>query len=796
MLAKGLTMPGIDPFSLILGLIFGVLIAFLTPKLISILPKKEKKSRKEDKQTREESLNDLILRKYLLRHAQSQHLGSDLCSLDDVYVQQKLFPHPVYSHYEGELEEEPLFFRDPLFLLDVPELIGDFPFPQITLEEALSTGCSLIIQGNIGSGKTTLLSAFISRVLEHKCEMTELNEVLPVYLHIQDVLRKDSPNPLAGLLALTMFKHGLDLNPAATEKLFNTYLSRQHLMLIIDGLDELPQSDFDRAVEQIGKIHAENPSMRMVTVSGPFYTGKLQAIGFRPVTLKPPDGPDYDQLYEKWALVWKKLHRSSPQEAEFDHAVELVRLWLQQEPFSPTYFTMTTSILSALNHDSLAEDTKVITYLREKTNDLIPAETFVRIAESIASGSFAGISVPDLKSLVNLKIDSPTDSVDHKTEFDALELLIHNHLLIENDDRIFFSSPSIFCRLLANSAHYRIRPDVNELRHNPVLNFTLINKDISRDYLITWASEDGVSNAPMIIQHLVYMRNQVPDFKPVLQQLASRLISQELPLSAKIKIGTIILYAHQALFNQLLQNFEKNKSIQLQQFCAFFYAFDKTKTHLEFLVECINSQNESLSLFGLIGLCFNEDYASASSMLTELLRSNQASTSRLAAEVLSQNKTFGHTLLKTLSTDESPICRRNVIYGLRLISEAWADQTLSSISTDDNVWIVRDAAAQALENKWDPKVFSPHPSIHPSEDQQLVTIASQHGLGVTANRYPYELLYDLFNSNNFGEALIALQYLTEKPDAQTITTFQHAISRGHFLREILCDALFFVSLAN
>lgn len=793
---KVITMPKIDPFSLILGFIFGVLIAFLTPKLISVLPKKEKKSRSEDKKNREDTLNELILRKYLLRQAQGQHLGSDLCRLDEIYVPQKVYPHPFYSHYEGDLEDEPLFFREPLSLLDVPELIGDFPFPQLSIEQALSTGCPLVIQGNIGSGKTTLLSAFISKVLERNCELAEFNEVLPVYLHIQDILRKEGENPLAGLLAITLFKHGLDLNPAAIERILGSYLSRQQLMLILDGLDELPQSDFDRAIDQIEKIHSENPTLKMLTVSGLFYTGKLQAIGFRPVTLKPPDNMDYEQLYEKWALVWKKLHNSSSQTTESDHEVKLVRLWLQQEPFTPSFFNMTANILLALNHDSLVEDTKVSIYLKNRTDGQIPSAMFVRIAESIAAASFAGIPMTDLKSILNFKPDSTMNSSESKPEFDPIELLLHTHLLIENDDRIFFSNPSIFCDLLAKSVQYRIRPDIHELQHNPVLNMTMINKDISRDYLITWSSEDAVSNAAMVIEHLVYMRNRIPDFKPVLQRLASTLLVPGQSLSAMIKIGTIILYAHQGLFNQLLQNFEKNKANPFQQFCAFFYAFDKTKTHLDFLVDCINNPNEYLQLLGLFGLCNNEDYAASTNLLSDLLRTNQANTSRLAAEVLSQNKSFGQPLLKTLSTNESPICRRNVIYGLRLIPEAWADETLSKISTEDNVWIVRDAAAQALENKWEPRMFSPRTPIPPSDDKQLMTIASQHGLGVTANRYPYDLLYDLFNSNNFGEALIALRYLTEKPESQTITTFQSAISRGHPLREIICDALFYMSLSK
>jgi hypothetical protein len=143
----------------------------------------------------------------------------------------------------------------------------------------------------------------------------------------------------------------------------------------------------------------------------------------------------------------------------------------------------------------------------------------------------------------------------------------------------------------------------------------------------------------------------------------------------------------------------------------------------------------------------------------------------------------GYAILKELLETGNIISKKAAISGLRLINEKWADDLLQSASTTDEQWFVRDAAAHALESKWNHKLYVPSKRQEPSETSWLIKFASQEGYSVPAGIYPYALLYRLIDAGTLEERLVSLAYLTDKPDEHTTLKLKELMASDNPLRE-------------
>jgi hypothetical protein len=97
--------------------------------------------------------------------------------------------------------------------------------------------------------------------------------------------------------------------------------------------------------------------------------------------------------------------------------------------------------------------------------------------------------------------------------------------------------------------------------------------------------------------------------------------------------------------------------------------------------------------------------ASPDSVATELLQGTEE-LRRAAAEALANNPEEGHPALADGSSMPDLLVRRAVVYGLVRVRQPWALQLLEKMQVEDEQWVVRSAATQALEeiHKPDPRL--------------------------------------------------------------------------------------------
>ena len=70
---------------------------------------------------------------------------------------------------------------------------------------------------------------------------------------------------------------------------------------------------------------------------------------------------------------------------------------------------------------------------------------------------------------------------------------------------------------------------------------------------------------------------------------------------------------------------------------------------------------------------------------------------RVISEAFAHHIVDGHPILKEASSMEDLLLRRTSIHGLRLVNEPWAIRILDEMQIEDGQWVVRNAAAQAMD---------------------------------------------------------------------------------------------------
>lgn len=733
---------------------------------------------------------DHELRKYLLGKLQNQHLGADLCSLSDIFVDQQLYSHPLNANANELQEDEPLFFREALSISDVPELALEFPLPKISLEQALSGGCNIAISGGIGTGKTSNVAQFGVNILEKRCNNPIFHDYLPIFIHSLNFI-SGNPSSLIELLAQLFLNEGINYSIPEISKLIVDYLDRNKLCLLIDGLDELNKTEFESVVKQLEQIHREHPQILMVTTCGPYYTGGLETAGFRVLPIIPPGKAEKQKALTLWLLAWEKISAGIHGNNSGKRDSKLTQLWINQAIIRPSFSEITFMILAALYHDVIPNNQPIIPYLRRKTIKDFDGLIIENLITAISSSKTFHIHKIDFINHLSSLTNFNTLKTENLSDFQ-----LNIGLLSSHGDQLRFSNPSIACYLLSISQKYVPTKDINLLSHSPIDNLITLYSDKDQSYILDWMSlinQHDNRTTSMILNHLFFSSNPSSGLDALFPRLIKLIVATTTPLSTKIKLSAIIYYANPAIFSQLLSKLETLAGSDFQKICAFFYSFYPINDHLPFFAEILGRKDESVMLYAIRSLLASSS-ETAYQFIIDFFRSNPESVGRNISELCSQFPDTGYQLLKEILKEENSTLRRFAPYGLRLINNDWADQTLRDLSINDNAWMIRDFAAQALHNKIKPEVYVPQRLSPLAENSTILKAANRLGLDVPSSGNPMTMLSNILEHGLFNEKIAALTYLLVNPNEESIRKIITLTSNENPLSEIASRALYEISL--
>lgn len=141
-----------------------------------------------------------------------------------------------------------------------------------------------VILGSPGAGKTSLLRRL---ALDHSSQEAQ-QHYLPIYIQLRKLTRSDNEMESISAAATRAFKF-------AVNQTLDDVASSDRIMLLLDGLDEIPPYNRDKVVDELQAICQNHPRMGVfITCRSQSYSGGLES--FQHLAIRPFD----DSQIEQW----------------------------------------------------------------------------------------------------------------------------------------------------------------------------------------------------------------------------------------------------------------------------------------------------------------------------------------------------------------------------------------------------------------------------------------------------------------------------------------------------------------
>ena len=170
---------------------------------------------------------------------------------------------------------------------------------------------------------------------------------------------------------------------------------------------------------------------------------------------------------------------------------------------------------------------------------------------------------------------------------------------------------------------------------------------------------------------------------------------------------------------------------------------------------------------------------------------------RAAAEALANHPEEGYPTLKEGAFLDDVLVRKAVIYGLQRVRQSWSTQLINQLHVEDEQWVVKDAASQALKELAMPNPHIPKqlPPIY--NLPWLIAFAGERGIGISPGKPALDLLMLALKEGSEEQRLAAIHYLSLHGDASDIVPlYQILYSDEGELREAAFNALGLLAAAG
>jgi HEAT repeat protein len=815
-------LPAIDQLSFWLGFILsGVLWWFLSlfrPAVKQLMENSKAQRQEKKKATQSVSAVEERYRKSILQYAQGLHLAAPLFSLDEIIQPPRLLAPPIQLEPGSPIPNEDIVESAVPYLPTWPDLAGIYKAPTLTLTEALSKDIDLIITGLPGTGKTIALAYIASCIARRDPEFGTLKEYVPFFVHAANLdMPVDAENGLQAIIKLASERaaaHDLGRIPEFVRNAF----SAGRAILLLDGMDELTADGIRGIGEFIGQIEHTYPTTRLVATGSMDNLDGLLSLNLFPLAIAPWDAALRVNFTNKWADLWTKyvpVETWTKQEENIDPI--LLNSWLLSDSPNLTPLELTLKTWGAYAGD--LRGSRPVDDLECHLSRMLPSNVSPEALEQLAvQVTIAGLSSFDprkarewVRVFESPEADPPEEievQEDQKTKKNRQEKLappsqglisrlINSGLLAEYSNNQVRFSHQVFGGYLAGKGLINFKPD--PLLDEPVW----IGKRIAMHYLAILGDASSLvekltaqeerplwRNLFMVSRWLRDIPNHLPWRNQVLSKLVAILQQEGQPLGLRGQaVSALIQVQKDASITTLFRNLLAGGSPDTQQLAALASGALQDTKSLDPLIQLISNPNTNVRSAACLALVAIGTETAINAVAEILLRGDE-NQRRTAAEALANAPELGYIMLKEgANLKDDLMVRRASVYGLGRIRDQWADELLTRLQTEDDQWVVRNAAGEVLDSRQQPNAHIPKPLPPPTESPWMIAYAGKQGMGVTPDKPPTDLLLSALKSSVPEERLAALNYLRLYPTEGVIGALYNAMYSGD--RE-LREAVFYV----
>ncbi len=604
------------------------------------------------------------------------------------------------------------------------------------------------------------------------------------------------------------------------------------LILLLDGLDELPSLHMGVAVAFIEKLKKNYPQIQLIVAASPNCFDGLSKMGFFPLALAAWSQTERQQFISTWRKLWtdELIPQPSRQDLQKSFDPIMVENWLNTiNPYlNPFELTITVwggfsadlngltvpdaieaylnrmapgiphSALENLGMSVLEETQPSLSYLQfEKAlgEHAKPATSSMAAQSTAASNSSPSQTIPARPSK---KSDSRVSSRNQ-----ILSILVENGILIDcAQEQVRFINPLIPGYL----ASFKVQEDQVDLS---------VEKSLWVNLLVTlhfmaWQNKTGYwldnflnQDIPPLYNNLITVGRWLRDcpsnslWKPqVMRKLVDLVYKETLPIFIKGRILSAFILSNDFSLPLLFKQMAQSTSPDLRLLSALGYgAIGNTKA-LDDLQQMYSDSDSNCKNAACLAIAAIYSEKSLEILANTLLNGDEQ-LRQAAAEAFSQKPPSGHEVLKEAITLEDILARRAAVYGLALIREKWSKNILEKTAVQDNQWVVRNVAGQALENMQLPYPNIPRRITPPSETDWILKFAGKQGVGITPGNKATDILLKALKSGTNEEKLGALISLSNAPDEGIIRSiYEAAYSQQAILSQAALYTLWYISISG
>ncbi len=808
-------LPHIDQISFWLGFVAATLFWWVLGRLRPMLPVLREWFKRLIRTLRERNLqgaND-YLRKDTIRRAQRWHLAAGLFPLDKILVPPQLLSPPSAVEPDTTPQPEPLVLRVVPYLPDWPEIPSSFAYPRLSLAKALSGGSPIAVIGQPGSGKTVALAHLACQIARRETVIGPLMDYAPLLLHILDLDMEtaESKDSIQQIIDLISKPAPVLLQPQL-RRLLTERFREGRALLLVDGLDELHLEQFPPVLTFLKSILERFPETRMIMSAAPDQMNGLIEIGVTPIAIATWGKSERERFLLRWSNAWGE--DIAPQIARHNSPAIidpiLINNWLIGGASFTSPLEWTLKVWGAYSGDLRGPTSlgAIETHISRFVSGLITRPILEKLAYQFIKHNRPAVRYGDLDRMLTEQTGPRQPTVLSQTDDQPvtetlarkrggrrdmilsageqiLEELVQGGLLVEHSgEMISFCSP-IFCGVLA--AFQVTLDDLARATANPQwpLHSQALHYLASRSDQADWIEDFIYSDSTPFLTNLFiacrWLKDSPPTsaWKPQLFRSMANLLQDE-TLSEGLRARAIASFScsNDPTLPRLFRQLFASSSPTVKRLAVTGAGAWGDPMLVADITGLMADENDLVRLAACMALVSIGAEASMNAV-AEILMNADETLRQAAAEAISSIPTVGSESIREAAGVEDILTRRAAVFGLLQIGDHWATQMLEKIAVEDSQWVVRNAAAQALEVLQKPDPHIPKPLQKPWNCPWLIAFASKRGQGVLPNQPANGILHLALTTGTFEEQLAALDYARTITDDRIVVDVYNLLYSGH-----------------
>jgi HEAT repeat protein len=749
-------------------------------------------------------------RRATLRRAQGMHLASQLFALDEI-LQEPLLLAPRQPVEPGTPPKfEDIITHTLPYLPTWPEIAAVYNPRMLTLPQALAGNANIAIIGQPGVGKTVALAHIASLAANRSDELESLKDAVPVLVHVADLNLpiNDTKNALSPLIEAAS-EHAPILDVGRLPNFFQSVFKDGNALLLVDGYDEIPHEEQTIVADYLRIILKAYPKTRVVTTGTPEFLDGLIPLGFVPLALCAWSEQKNRKFIEHWGQLWTQ---TVAMEAWAQKGLEqvdpiLLNTWIGTDNASLSPLELTLKVWGAYAGDSLGPHVleAIATHIRR----IAPPNTPLAALETLASQSAMSaqpVFDPSKAREWVKAFDLPADKTEGETpepveaageetketktqplkgkkggktvtapSSGLLAKMASSGLLIANpNNKMRFVHP-VFAGYLAG--HSLSSFQIEE---------TILNQPDWSGKLLAMRYFAAHGDAAKLVQSMMEF-SRLPIHRPLFAAarwlrdaprnaawrgklfatLAAIMQTEGIPLSLRGQAMAAFVYSNDPSAAKLFRQFSTSLTFELVQLAVLGSGALKDAKAVDRLEKALEAPSLSVqraACMALVAIGTNESLEAVARVLLH----GDEEVRRAAGEALANDPKEGHAMLRDGVTLDDLLLRRSVVYGLGRIHEPWALELLHKAQVEDEQWIVRNAASEALDANTNAGSYAPKKLTPPAETPWLIEYAAKKGMGISPGAPVTDLLLLALKDDDLEVRIAALSYLKFTPKKEVI----------------------------